>query len=100
MIFSFASAGSESMDICTASTSQPRQIPNSDVTILEGHTSEVMCIIDAPYSVHLNFLSSIVYAAKLSDSCPVHHPFRCVLVHGVLQDLFLHQGGYFLELYA
>ncbi|CAI8583130.1 unnamed protein product [Vicia faba] len=36
-----AVGGSESTDICTASTSQPRQIPSSDVTILEGHTSEV-----------------------------------------------------------
>ncbi|GAU12534.1 hypothetical protein TSUD_182480 [Trifolium subterraneum] len=36
-----AVAGPEPMDICTTSTSQPRQIPSSDVTILEGHTSEV-----------------------------------------------------------
>lgn len=33
--------GLEPMDICTTSTSQPRQIPSSDVIILEGHTSEV-----------------------------------------------------------
>jgi hypothetical protein len=44
------------MEICTTSTSQPRQIPSSDVTILEGHTSEVRCIIDAPFvCTHLKF---------------------------------------------
>ncbi|CAK8562463.1 unnamed protein product [Lathyrus sativus] len=36
-----AAGGPESTDICTTSTSQPRQILSSDVTILEGHTSEV-----------------------------------------------------------
>jgi transducin (beta)-like 1 len=36
-----AVGGPEPMEICTTSTSQPRQIPSSDVTILEGHTSEV-----------------------------------------------------------
>ncbi|XP_004509095.1 WD40 repeat-containing protein HOS15-like isoform X2 [Cicer arietinum] len=36
-----AVGGPEPMDICTTSTSQPREIPSSDVTILEGHTSEV-----------------------------------------------------------
>lgn len=29
------------MDIATTSASQSFEIPNSDVTILEGHTSEV-----------------------------------------------------------
>lgn len=31
----------EPMDISTAPTSQACEIPSSDVTILEGHTSEV-----------------------------------------------------------
>ncbi|TKY70620.1 F-box/WD repeat-containing protein TBL1XR1 [Spatholobus suberectus] len=36
-----AFGGPEPMDISTASTSQPCEIPRSDVTVLEGHTSEV-----------------------------------------------------------
>ncbi|KAI3465299.1 hypothetical protein Pfo_021962 [Paulownia fortunei] len=33
--------GPEPMDICTSSASLPCEIPNSDVTVLQGHTSEV-----------------------------------------------------------
>lgn len=33
--------GPEPMDIATTSAAQSCEIPNSDVTILEGHTSEV-----------------------------------------------------------
>ncbi|GKU98889.1 hypothetical protein SLEP1_g11825 [Rubroshorea leprosula] len=44
------SGGPEPMDIVTASTStsQPSQIPSSDVTILEGHTSEVCACAWSP----------------------------------------------------
>ena len=44
---SFDFLGPEPMDISTTSTSQTREIPSSDVTILEGHTSEVKYIINA-----------------------------------------------------
>lgn len=77
------------MDICTTSTSQPCEIPRSDVTVLEGHTSEVKYFINAScYN-----LSSV----KLSVNEPGYHPHRSVLVHGVLQDLFLRQGRYLLH---
>ncbi|KAL0352093.1 UNVERIFIED_CONTAM: WD40 repeat-containing protein HOS15 [Sesamum calycinum] len=33
--------GPEPMDICTSLASLPSEIPNSDVTVLQGHTSEV-----------------------------------------------------------
>ncbi|MCH93578.1 F-box-like/WD repeat-containing protein TBL1XR1-like, partial [Trifolium medium] len=36
------------MDICTTSTSQPIEFPKSDVTILEGHTSEVCACAWSP----------------------------------------------------
>lgn len=42
------SGGPEPMDISTTSTSQDFQIPNSDVTILEGHTSEVCACAWSP----------------------------------------------------
>ncbi|XP_057972689.1 WD40 repeat-containing protein HOS15 isoform X2 [Malania oleifera] len=42
------SAGSEPMDIATTSTSQACEIPSSDVTILEGHTSEVCACAWSP----------------------------------------------------
>ena len=92
--FSFALIGPEPMDISTTSTSQPGEIPSSDVTILEGHTSEVKYIINASFVVNLNFLLYTVSSVKLLVNSPVYHPYRCVLVHGVLQDLYLHQGGY------
>ncbi|XP_027361141.1 WD40 repeat-containing protein HOS15-like isoform X3 [Abrus precatorius] len=38
----------EPMDICTTSTSQPCEIPGSDVTVLEGHTSEVCACAWSP----------------------------------------------------
>jgi len=67
MIFSFASIGPEPMDICTTSTSQPRQIPSSDVIILEGHTSEVRCIFDASFvCILFNLLSSILFMLQKS----------------------------------
>lgn len=44
--FSFNILGPDPMDICTTSTSQPCEIPGSDVTILEGHTSEVKRFIN------------------------------------------------------
>ncbi|KAF7824656.1 WD40 repeat-containing protein HOS15-like [Senna tora] len=50
-------------DTATKSASQQYEIPHSDVTILEGHTSEA-----------------------------VYNSFRCVLVHGVLQGICLHRG--------
>ena len=37
--------GPEPMDISTSSTFQACEIPSSDVTILEGHTSEVCDIV-------------------------------------------------------
>ncbi|KAE9597651.1 hypothetical protein Lal_00041596 [Lupinus albus] len=40
--------GPEPMDISTASTSQPCEIPSSDVTVLEGHTSEVCACAWSP----------------------------------------------------
>ncbi|XP_027361140.1 WD40 repeat-containing protein HOS15-like isoform X2 [Abrus precatorius] len=40
--------GPEPMDICTTSTSQPCEIPGSDVTVLEGHTSEVCACAWSP----------------------------------------------------
>ncbi|XP_004511879.1 WD40 repeat-containing protein HOS15-like [Cicer arietinum] len=43
-----AFGGPEPMDICTTSTSQPCEIPRSDVTILEGHTSEVCACAWSP----------------------------------------------------
>ncbi|XP_061339985.1 WD40 repeat-containing protein HOS15-like isoform X2 [Gastrolobium bilobum] len=43
-----AIGGPEPMDICTTSTSQPCEIPSSDVTILEGHTSEVCACAWSP----------------------------------------------------
>lgn len=42
------SGGPEPMDIFTASTSQACGIPSSDVTILEGHTSEVCACAWSP----------------------------------------------------
>ncbi|KAH9712147.1 WD40 repeat-containing protein HOS15 [Citrus sinensis] len=55
--------GPEPMDIATTSASESFEIPNSDVTILEGHTSEC------------------------------NHACRFVHVHGVQQVLFWHLGG-------
>eukprot|EP00256_Glycine_max_P057437 XP_014625280.1 WD40 repeat-containing protein HOS15 isoform X2 [Glycine max] len=43
-----AVGGPESMDISTTSTSQLFEIPSSDVTILEGHTSEVCACAWSP----------------------------------------------------
>ncbi|CAI8588932.1 unnamed protein product [Vicia faba] len=40
--------GPEPMDICTTSTSQPCEIPSSDVITLEGHTSEVCACAWSP----------------------------------------------------
>ncbi|KAE7999670.1 hypothetical protein FH972_004076 [Carpinus fangiana] len=40
--------GPEPMDISTTSTTQPCEIPSSDVTILEGHTSEVCACAWSP----------------------------------------------------
>ncbi|KAJ1403201.1 WD40/YVTN repeat-like-containing domain superfamily [Sesbania bispinosa] len=40
--------GPEPMDISTTSTHQPCEIPSSDVTILEGHTSEVCACAWSP----------------------------------------------------
>ncbi|KAK7820609.1 wd40 repeat-containing protein hos15, partial [Quercus suber] len=42
------SAGPEPMDISTTLTSQAREIPSSDVTILEGRTSEVCACAWSP----------------------------------------------------
>ncbi|KAL6220366.1 hypothetical protein ACLB2K_008122 [Fragaria x ananassa] len=41
-------SGAEPMDISTAPTSQACEIPSSDVTILEGHTSEVCACAWSP----------------------------------------------------
>ncbi|CAL5418081.1 unnamed protein product [Camellia sinensis] len=38
----------EPMDICTSSTSLPSEIPSCDVTVLEGHTSEVFACAWSP----------------------------------------------------
>ncbi|RDX58610.1 WD40 repeat-containing protein HOS15, partial [Mucuna pruriens] len=43
-----AFGGPEPMDISTTSTSQPYEIPMSDVTVLEGHTSEVCACAWSP----------------------------------------------------
>ncbi|KAI4315018.1 hypothetical protein L6164_027869 [Bauhinia variegata] len=43
-----ALGGPEPMDISTTSTSQPCEIPSSDVTILDGHTSEVCACAWSP----------------------------------------------------
>ncbi|GMP80929.1 hypothetical protein CsSME_00035840 [Camellia sinensis var. sinensis] len=40
--------GPEPMDICTSSTSLPSEIPSCDVTVLEGHTSEVFACAWSP----------------------------------------------------
>lgn len=40
-----AFVGPEPMDISTSSTFQAFEIPSSDVTILEGHTSEVCDVV-------------------------------------------------------
>ena len=45
--FSFNCIGPEPMDICTTSTSQPCEFLKSDVTILEGHKSEVKYFLNA-----------------------------------------------------
>lgn len=41
LIYWISSIGPKPMDISMTLTSQSCQIPSSDVTILEGHTSEV-----------------------------------------------------------
>ncbi|XP_058221156.1 WD40 repeat-containing protein HOS15 [Rhododendron vialii] len=40
--------GPEPMEICTSSTSLPCEIPNSDVTVLRGHNSEVFACAWSP----------------------------------------------------
>lgn len=80
------------MDISTTSTSQSCEISSSDVTILEGHTSEVKYFTMLLLFVNLDFLSLTVSSVKLYANRPVYHPLRFVLVHGVLKGLFLHQG--------
>ncbi|KAF7140429.1 hypothetical protein RHSIM_Rhsim06G0058000 [Rhododendron simsii] len=40
--------GAEPMEICTSSTSLPCEIPNSDVTVLRGHNSEVFACAWSP----------------------------------------------------
>ncbi|KAL5559111.1 hypothetical protein UlMin_035322 [Ulmus minor] len=42
------SGGPEPMEISTSSTSLPSVIPNSDITVLEGHTSEVFACAWSP----------------------------------------------------
>ena len=48
----------EPMDITPASTSQACEIPSSDVTILEGHTSEVGACFLFPCNRHLGYFLS------------------------------------------
>ncbi|XP_052201687.1 WD40 repeat-containing protein HOS15-like [Diospyros lotus] len=43
----------EPMDICTSSISVPREIPSSDVIVLEGHTSEVFVCAWSPAGSYL-----------------------------------------------
>lgn len=45
LIYEISLIGPQPMDISTPSTSQSCEIPCSDVTILEGHTSEVGYVI-------------------------------------------------------
>ena len=80
--------GPEPMDICTSSTSLPCEIPSCNVTVLEGHTSEVwMCI----YIMRLCFLYlSEFLLAYICFSIPN----RFLHVHGVQQVCFLPQGEY------
>ncbi|KAI8016054.1 MLO-like protein 12 [Camellia lanceoleosa] len=40
--------GPEPMDICTSSMTLPSEIPSCDVTVLEGHTSEVFACAWSP----------------------------------------------------
>nr|POF06798.1 wd40 repeat-containing protein hos15 [Quercus suber] len=58
------SAGPEPMDISTTLTSQAREIPSSDVTILEGRTSEVCACAWSPTG---SFLASGVMERYLQQ---------------------------------
>lgn len=77
------------MDTSTTPTYEPYEIPRSDVTVFEGHTSEVKYFINVFFICKLFTLAFIYFSSvKLFINGPFHCTIRCVLVHGVLQDLF------------
>ena len=80
--------GPEPMEISTTSTSQIVELTSCDVTILEGHTSEVCYFLN--FSC-LQFYYLVLYFSHISPGdfllC------RSVLVHGARQVHSLHQGG-------
>lgn len=76
------------MDITPISTSLPCEIPSRDLTVLEGHTSEVWI-----YPCIVHFLRIFNSSSMIEVTC-YFIPGRFLPVHGVHQVPFLHLGEY------